>query len=762
MNDCKTFTAQLIHTALLGLILTSSIPAMAHHADVVASGLVLTEQSSPLEGAQVIVLSQRDSTFVKSTITDPAGHFDLGAIPAKSFLRFSYIGYETIDRSPAPDMRVVMKEDATLLSGISVTASRLTNRSTGYTYDLSRDPSAKGRKMTDILTMLPNVSYQENALSILGRPLSVIYIDDVVSDLREVEALRADQIERVDIDYTSVSKESADNPGPVLKIKLKPSAHNGLLGLVSAEGSAAPHYGLTGGNLYNSLTAKVSSLSLRNSLYLSRQLLYSDYHNSQWIGSDHTGSPTSEYDTRFRSPETYIYDRLNLSGKVSDRSLLSLSGYYALEAQKPTTYTTEASKETETHAKSSKHTAQAVLGYTYTGEAQTIGITTDYLYSDLEQLSGDLIYEGRSRQRYHMLRLRPEYRLSLADGGATLTLGGDYRLIRMRETTNGSLPPTAMRSHTPALYASYQGQSGMMMYSAGLRYQYNWLETTRESKSSSHHFGSLYPSLALSYMIDPERGHMVMLQTERGTEEIPYSAISDYRVYETSKLYTTGNPLLRTPINWQTVAMIRLWGQLGISAMYIHYRDPIVFRTMTDPADPETLFTQPVNGKYQSLLGLGVEWTKQILPEWQAKLSASYSLHGADAGFTSVKNQQKCNFQLSNSFNFSPTMGGGLNAMYEPTSHYLDRTFEQVYYVNGYFFKTFLKGALELRADALLSANGRVLTTSTPDLRLREANVTKKPYLTLSVTYNFGRGEEPQTTPFTESIQSYQTVEDHK
>lgn len=156
----------------------------------------------------------------------------------------------------------------------------------------------------------------------------------------------------------------------------------------------------------------------------------------------------------------------------------------------------------------------------------------------------------------------------------------------------------------------------MMMYSIGLRYQYNWLSTTQGDDTYTHRFGSLYPSLSLQYMINPQKGHMLMLQSERGASQIPYSAISGYRQYESAKLYIIGNPNLNTPTLWQNILMMQLWRQLNLSAMYIHIKSPIGFVTEVDPTDNSVFYTQPRNGDFQSVLALGVEWNKKVNDFW--------------------------------------------------------------------------------------------------------------------------------------------------
>ena len=59
------------------------------------SGKVLVENKSPLEGAQVILLAQKDSSFVKGTASDNNGDFVFRQItPGRYFVQISMLGYK--------------------------------------------------------------------------------------------------------------------------------------------------------------------------------------------------------------------------------------------------------------------------------------------------------------------------------------------------------------------------------------------------------------------------------------------------------------------------------------------------------------------------------------------------------------------------------------------------------------------------------------------------------------------------------------------
>ncbi|MGP1463290.1 outer membrane beta-barrel protein [Tannerella sp.] len=121
--------------------------------------------------------------------------------------------------------------------------------------------------------------------------------------------------------------------------------------------------------------------------------------------------------------------------------------------------------------------------------------------------------------------------------GNALSTGVSYRLIRtdydLRDFRNITEKPEA-RGQMPAFFSEFKGQKNNFQYGIGLRVQQNRIEyhPSDRTASSKHSDWDLYPSADLLYMINPDQGHLFMLSYKRSVDEIPYSAISPYRKYE--------------------------------------------------------------------------------------------------------------------------------------------------------------------------------------------------------------------------------------
>jgi len=117
--------------------------ATAAMADIVASGNVIDKETNePLIGANVLVKGT-----TTGTITDIDGNFEL-AVPDKSVLEISYVGYKTVEQAAGGSMKVMLESDATMLNEVV---------SLGYSAVKKAELSSavvtlSGEKLTDVTT----------------------------------------------------------------------------------------------------------------------------------------------------------------------------------------------------------------------------------------------------------------------------------------------------------------------------------------------------------------------------------------------------------------------------------------------------------------------------------------------------------------------------------------------------------------------------------------------------------------------------------
>jgi len=142
-------------------------------------GEITDSKQLPIEGATVVGLDAKDSSFVQGTVTREQGHFTLPLRHNGSYLlKTSAVGYKTryipfsiTDTETAKLSRILMEEDSYALSGITVTAQKVpVEMKAGKTvYNLSATISGTQGNLYDALRQMPGVQIQSNGNILLTR-----------------------------------------------------------------------------------------------------------------------------------------------------------------------------------------------------------------------------------------------------------------------------------------------------------------------------------------------------------------------------------------------------------------------------------------------------------------------------------------------------------------------------------------------------------------------------------------------------------------
>lgn len=167
-------------------------------------GWITDEQRSPIEYANVIALSVRDSSLVTGAVTDKAGAFQLSvSADAQVFLRVSGVGYERRNVSlPLAVDTLQLKAEAKAMEGVTVTAQRpkMAIRNDALVTTIVGSSLAKAGSGNDVLKRIPLLTGKEGCYSVVGRGAAVIYINNrKITDATEIERLNSSDIKDVEV-----------------------------------------------------------------------------------------------------------------------------------------------------------------------------------------------------------------------------------------------------------------------------------------------------------------------------------------------------------------------------------------------------------------------------------------------------------------------------------------------------------------------------------------------------------------------------------
>jgi hypothetical protein len=205
------------------------------------AGSVVDSVGKPVEYANVRILSPKDSSYVKGVVADVNGLFTISPVlQGEYILSVTHLLYNpyymniqvSTDRQ-LPSIR--LSENTKSLSEVTITASSIQYQADRSIVSLKDNPIVRGNTAAQVLEYLPGISKYNNALQIYGRNVSRFYIDNRrVRDQKELDALMAEQIDKVEIIYTTGSEHKASEDGGIIRIKLKKLPEGGYYGRLPA------------------------------------------------------------------------------------------------------------------------------------------------------------------------------------------------------------------------------------------------------------------------------------------------------------------------------------------------------------------------------------------------------------------------------------------------------------------------------------------------------------------------------------------------
>lgn len=134
-------------------------------------GKVLDEKGDPVPFANVVVLSEADSTVISGATTAEDGSFNIVTEGKNQLLMVSMIGYKTMYFSPSDEITVKLSPDEQFLEGAVVSAVIPKTTLTGE----GLQTSVRGTVLetvgtaNDVLSRTPGVIKSQDGLQVVGK-----------------------------------------------------------------------------------------------------------------------------------------------------------------------------------------------------------------------------------------------------------------------------------------------------------------------------------------------------------------------------------------------------------------------------------------------------------------------------------------------------------------------------------------------------------------------------------------------------------------
>jgi len=273
-------------------------------AQITISGTVLDAENVPLEFASAALQDTLTKEFIKVTVTDESGKFQIQTDKSGAFqLSIQFLGYETQYFSDFTEIEnklgeiILQKAASDLGVEVTVTAERnaIINENGNLRVTVAGSIFATQPTALEVLSSLPKimVSNDRESISIIGQGSPLIYLGNQRISVQELNAIPVEEIKDIQIINNPSAKYEANGRAVVLITRL-PNLSNGYKISLSENAIFRRHF-----NNY----AGINSSFKRDKLELKANFNFNRLH--VWEGSETEFSVLNE---DFYSKYTAFYN----------------------------------------------------------------------------------------------------------------------------------------------------------------------------------------------------------------------------------------------------------------------------------------------------------------------------------------------------------------------------------------------------------------------------------------------------------------------
>ena len=226
------------------ILLLSSIATFSLQAQNI-SGKIVDEKQTPVRSATVLLLKQKDSSLVNSTLSDNDGNFIFTSVTIGNYLvkvevvshnkNFSTV--EVTGKEVNLGSIMLLPKSATLKE-VTITATKpfLEQRADKLIVNVEGSATAAGSTAFEVLQKVPGILVMNDKLTLVGKGTPAIMIDGRLSQYTDITLLlrdiSADNIQKIEVISNPGAKYDASG-GAVINIILKRNANLGTNGSVA-------------------------------------------------------------------------------------------------------------------------------------------------------------------------------------------------------------------------------------------------------------------------------------------------------------------------------------------------------------------------------------------------------------------------------------------------------------------------------------------------------------------------------------------------
>ncbi len=596
----------LLTTLTIFILISSALPVFAQ-SDGSVSGTIQDAKGQPIEAATITLLQAKDSSRLKTTVTDKSGHFKFDHVAAGKYLvSASSVGFGST-YSPLFDGRVAGTRNLAPLTLISTTTNLqafavvarkplIEQKADRTIVNVDASPSNAGSTAMDVLEKSPGITLdKDDNISLKGKQGVTIMIDNkptylsasqLASYLRSLPASALDQIEIMT--NPSAKYDAAGNSG-IINIKTKKNkmkGFNGNLNLtynqgVYAKPSGSVNLNYRDGQFNFFLNAGYSHWEGFQVMHIGRKYLDADDKTINSIFQQQT-------DMRFTNPELnlkfgmdyYLTQKTTIGFVVSgfrnkeenrsNSNIQLLSPDYSLDSIVSSPSTNNTTWRNGSANLNFRH-AYDSAGRELTADLDYVhyGSVSDQYFDNLTFAPGMMLLDenvltGHLPSAINIYTFKTDYTRPLAKGykletGLKLSYvntdnTADYYDIvnKLPEVDTGKTNHFLYRENVNAAYVNMTKQYKKLTVQLGARLENtnysghqlgNGISVVNKDSSFSRSYVNLFPTAFFSY--DLNENNQLTLNYGRRIDRPAYQDLNPFLFYLDEFTYQAGNPYLQ-------------------------------------------------------------------------------------------------------------------------------------------------------------------------------------------------------------------------
>jgi outer membrane receptor protein involved in Fe transport len=589
--------------ALLPLIFLLTLNVFAQNKGVTISGIVKNKANkTTLSFVNILLKTEKDSTFVTGTVTNEEGRFSLSNIKKGNYyLELSFVGFNTQKQSlfvgsltEFLDVTTIeMTENSTTLGEVLVTGKQdeVGGKMDKKTFSVADNISQNGGSVLQAMQNLPSVTVQDGKVQLRGNDRVSVLIDGKQTALTGfgnqtgLDNIPASAIDKIEIINNPSAKYDANGNAGIINIIYKKNKQEGFNGKVGfSQGFGA--LGIKKNNLPDirpqyQFTPKINpSLSLNYQKNKVNWFFQGDYlfaptlNKNEFVTRTYNDGTIINQQTKRNRNTTWITTKAGVDYRINDQSTLTISGLFGIEdiidrGDEPF-FNGDLSKRLRLWQfleDELKTTVVASAAYQYkfkeAGHLLNIGFNYTFHREDekyffdniLPTFSGKDAFELLSDE--HVADFNLDYIKPLKYG----RIESGFKFRRRNIPTNmlfirGLNSPLDANAGgwatyseiIPAAYSNYvfenkkvEAEIGLRVEYVGLNYDVNPDHNTY--KSDGYNYTQPFPTVRLAYKINDE--NKISLFFNRRVDRPNEVDIRIFPKYDDAEIIKVGNPALR-------------------------------------------------------------------------------------------------------------------------------------------------------------------------------------------------------------------------